>query len=46
MTRLRRVWLAALLLWHRPRPIGRRVLDRLSGRSRRPRDARSRCGRW
>ena len=45
MTRLRRVWLGALLLvWLRP---SAGVLDRLSGRSRRPRDARgSRCGRW
>ncbi len=46
MTRLRRVWLGALLLVWRPRPSAG-VLDRLSGRSRRPRDARgSRCGRW
>jgi len=46
MTRLRRLWLTVLLLWHRPPPSAG-VLDRLSRRGHRPRDARgSRCGRW
>ena len=45
MTRLRRLWLAVLLLVWRPRPSAG-VLDRLSGRSRRPRDERgSQTGR-
>lgn len=34
-----RVWLTLALLWHRPRPSAG-VLDRLSRRGHRPRDAR------